>query len=44
MASMSSDEVVWEPPGPGQWYYVVEHLPGAVSMPLDELRRLLLTD
>ena len=23
--------MTWEPPGPGQWYYSAEHLPGAVS-------------
>lgn len=27
---MSADDP-WEPPGPGQWYYSAEHLPGAVS-------------
>ena len=28
---MSTDEIAWVPPGPGQWYYSAEHLPGAVS-------------
>jgi rifampicin phosphotransferase len=28
---VSADDLTWEPPGPGQWYYSAEHLPGAVS-------------
>jgi pyruvate,water dikinase len=28
---VTTEDPQWEPPGPGQWYYSAEHLPGAVS-------------
>ena len=34
---MTADELTWEPPGPGQWYYSAEHLPGPVSTLFAEL-------
>jgi phosphohistidine swiveling domain-containing protein len=34
---MTSEELTWDPPGPGQWYYSAEHLPGPVSTLFAEL-------